>query len=219
MSTYKDELTGLTSELRNWEKEEDQDKSPDLVESLNTMAIATGKTSECLTDMIASSKLKVFPIIREMNNYNLSVIQLLRRRNNINYQLEKISEALSLKRCDLENLKLNSSFSMINLFSSDPERSRNERSAQLDFEISKLIEDENKLKLKLKTMENEIEINLKNYQKMRAEQLSDAFRLMAASQTHFHDMAAAAWSHATREQIRQVYHQNFVTNELDDLPL
>ena len=32
---------------------------------------------------------------------------------------------------------------------------------------------------------------IKNYQKMRAEQLSDAFRLMAASQTHFHDMAAA----------------------------
>merc|ERR1711990_629152 len=125
------------------------------------MAIATSKTSDCLTDMIDSTTSKVFPIIREMNKYNLSVLQLLRRRNSLNYQLEKISEALSLKRCDLENLKLNSSFSMINLFSSDPERSRSERSAQLDFEISRYKEEESKLKTKLKIMEAEIEVNLK----------------------------------------------------------
>lgn len=33
---------------------------------------------------------------------------------------------------------------------------------------------------------------------MRADQLSDAFRLMAASQTHFHDMAAAGWLTLTK---------------------
>ena len=81
-----DELSALTTELRNWEKEEDEEKSADLVDSLNTMAIATSKTSDCLTDMIDSTTSKVFPIIREMNKYNLSVLQLLRRRNSLNYQ-------------------------------------------------------------------------------------------------------------------------------------
>lgn len=47
------------------------------------------------------------------------------------------------------------------LFYSDPERSRSERSAQLDFEISRYKEEESKLKSKLKIMEAEIEVNLK----------------------------------------------------------
>jgi len=125
------------------------------------MAIASEKTSKCLTDMLKSTKNKVFPVVREMNKYNVSVMQLLRRRNNFNYEVEKVSETLSLKRCDLENLKLNNSFSMINLFSSDPDRARAEKSAHLEFEISRLEEREIALKEKLKSMEDQIEENLK----------------------------------------------------------
>lgn len=76
-------------------------------------------------------------------------------------RVEKVSETLSLKRCDLENLKLNNSFSMINLFSSDPDRARAEKSAHLEFEISRLEEREIALKEKLKSMEDQIEENLK----------------------------------------------------------
>ena len=125
--------------------------------------------------MLKSTKNKVFPVVREMNKYNVSVMQLLRRRNNFNYEyvpilvnlhsiflrVEKVSETLSLKRCDLENLKLNNSFSMINLFSSDPDRARAEKSAHLEFEISRLEEREIALKEKLKSMEDQIEENLK----------------------------------------------------------
>ena len=36
--------------------------------------------------MLKSTKNKVFPVVREMNKYNISVMQLLRRRNNFNYE-------------------------------------------------------------------------------------------------------------------------------------
>ena len=50
---------------------------------------------------------------------------------------------------------------MINLFSSDPDRARAEKSAHLEFEISRLEEREIALKEKLKSMEDQIEENLK----------------------------------------------------------
>ena len=50
---------------------------------------------------------------------------------------------------------------MISLFSADPERSRVERCAQLEYEIKGLTDAENELKDKLKKMEEKIQINLK----------------------------------------------------------
>ena len=85
----------------------------------------------------------------------------IQHSSNLIFRVEKVSETLSLKRCDLENLKLNNSFSMINLFSSDPDRARAEKSAHLEFEISRLEEREIALKEKLKSMEDQIEENLK----------------------------------------------------------
>ena len=54
--------------------------------SLYLTGKASEKTSKCLTDMLKSTKNKVFPVVREMNKYNVSVMQLLRRRNNFNYE-------------------------------------------------------------------------------------------------------------------------------------
>ena len=48
--------------------------------------LASEKTATCVGDMLSSSKKKVFPVIREMNRYNQSVLQLLRRRNNAAYE-------------------------------------------------------------------------------------------------------------------------------------
>jgi len=219
MTSYKDELNQLSTELKQWNKEEDQQKSNDLVESLENMAVASEKTSKCLTDMLKSTKNKVFPVVREMNKYNVSVMQLLRRRNNFNYEVEKVSETLSLKRCDLENLKLNNSFSMINLFSSDPDRARAEKSAHLEFEISRLEEREIALKEKLKSMEDQIEENLKSYHSMRVRQLAWAFHSFAQSNAHFHDMASSAWSGAAGEQFQRVFQQNKLSSNMEDLPL
>ena len=52
-----------------------------------------------------------------------------------------------MKRCELENLRLNvSSLSLSMMFAQDPERTRAEKSAHLDYEIKRMEEQERKLK-------------------------------------------------------------------------
>ena len=130
------------------------------------------------------------------------------KTENLFFRAEKIAESLSLKRCDLENLRLNNSFSMINIFSSDPDRARAEKSAHLDFEIKRLEGKELQLKEDIKQMESEMEhsievsqnfkgfrifypllssapkllCQIQAYHQMRSHQITNAFHLFAASQ-------------------------------------
>ena len=89
---------------------------------------------------------------------------------------------------------------MINIFSSDPDRARAEKSAHLDYEIKRLESKERQLKEDLKKMETEMEENMDSYHQMRTRQLASAFRLFATSQAHFYDMAASAWYEASPDQ-------------------
>ena len=111
---FSDEINSLSIELRTWEKSERAGNN-ELMESLETMSqgkivhwdfyfhhnwfkfftsgflliyfwLATEKTSVCVSDMLNATKKRVFPAIREINRYNQSVLQMLRRRNNMAYE-------------------------------------------------------------------------------------------------------------------------------------
>ena len=92
---------------------------------------------------------------------------------------------------------------MINIFSSDPDRARAEKSAHLDFEIKRLEGKEQQLKEDIKQMESEMESSIEvkfqalpffysilssvsklfqAYHQMRSHQITNAFHLFAASQ-------------------------------------
>ena len=76
------------------------------------------------------------------------------------FRAERLSEKLSLKRCELENLRLNVSSLSILMFSQDPERARAEKSAHLDYEIKRMEDQERKIKEDVKQMESEMENSL-----------------------------------------------------------
>jgi len=203
MSNYKDEITALALELRTWEKSE-RSANDELIDSLDTLAHAGEKTAVCVTDMLKVTKKQFSPVLKEMNRYNQSVMQMLRRRNNMAYEAEKLAEKLSLKRCELENLRLNVSSLSILMFAQDPERARAEKSAHLDYEIKRMEEQERKLAEDVKQVETNMESSMEAYHGMRGRQITSAFKLFAQTQAHFFDTAASAWYEATPEHYRHM---------------
>ena len=65
-----------------------------------------------------------------------------------------------MKRCELENLRLNVSSLSILMFAQDPERARAEKSAHLDYEIKRMKEQERKLKEDVKQLEMDMESSM-----------------------------------------------------------
>ena len=88
--------------------------------------------------------------------------ELLTKNQNLKYFLraEKLAEKLSLKRCELENLRLNVSSLSILMFAQDPERARAEKSAHLDYEIKRMEEQERKLAEDVKQVETNMESSM-----------------------------------------------------------